>query len=251
MTPLCWEKWESWFREQGHQTLAPAWPEHDAPIEQQRQASAALGALTLVEVVEHFRKIVGALDEKPILIGHSMGGLIVQLLLSEGLAAAGIAIDSAPPKGVISLKWSFLRSNWPAINPLANAAKPISLSFAQFQYAFVNGLPPEVQRAAYDRYVVPESRRVGKGPTTSAAIIDYKKPRPPLLMIAGGADHIIPASLNRDNFARYKQTPGVTDFREFPGRTHWTIAQDGWQDVAAAALEWLRPIVADAAKAII
>lgn len=241
MTPLCWEHWEQHFQRHGYRTLAPAWPEHDAPIDVQRKLhpSARLAALTLDVVVEHYRTFLRGLDEKPILIGHSMGGLIVQLLLQEGLGAVGIAIDGAPPKGLISLKYSFLKSNWPAISPSAKIDEPILMSFAAFQYAFVNTLPLAEQQAAYARYVVPESRRIGKGPTTKAAQIDFKKARPPLLLIAGGADHIIPASLNRANYNKYRKTPAITDFREFPGRTHWTLAQDGWQEVADYVLNWL------------
>jgi pimeloyl-ACP methyl ester carboxylesterase len=240
MTPRCWENWEPRFRARGHETLAAAWPEHDTPVEEQRRRhpSAALGALTLDTVLEHLRGVARSLG-KPALVGHSMGGLLVQLLLQEGLGACGVAIDSAPPKGVISLKWSFLKSNWGAVSPFAKIDLPIDLSLEQFAYAFVNGLPPEEQHAAYDRYYVPESRRVGKGPTTPAAAIDFKKEHPPLLFLAGGNDHIIPASLNRSNHARYAKSPSVTELRELPGRTHFTIGQKGWEEVADLALEFI------------
>lgn len=242
MTPLCWEAWESYFRERGYTTLAPAWPLHDAPIAAQRQEhpSARLGALTLDEILASYRKIISGLPEKPILIGHSMGGLVVQLLLAEGLGVAGVAIDSAPPQGLLSLKWSFVRSNWPVLNPSANLGTPIDLSFSQFQYAFTNGMEEPEQRAAYTRYVVPESRRVGKGPTTAVAKIDYSRPRPPLLLIAGATDQIIPASLNYSNFRLYADTPAVTEYHEFSGRNHWLIADSGWQEVAGYTLSWLR-----------
>jgi pimeloyl-ACP methyl ester carboxylesterase len=240
MTPLCWEHWEPRFRARGHTTQAPAWPEHDAPVEElrKRHPSAALGALTLDAVLEHFRPIARAAG-KPVLIGHSMGGLIVQRLLAEGLGAAAVAIDSAPPKGVISLRWSFLKSNWPAISPFANGDQPVALSFEQFSYAFVNGLPPDEQRAAYDRYCVPESRRVGKGPTTPAAAIDFSKASAPLLLIAGENDHIIPASLNRSNQARYAKSPKPAELQQFAGRTHFIIGQKGWEEVADFALDWI------------
>lgn len=240
MTPRCWEHWEPRFRARGHLTQAPAWPEHVAPVEElrARQPSAALGALTLDAVVEHHRAIARAAG-RPVLVGHSMGGLVVQLLLAEGLGAAGVAIDSAPPKGVLSLRWSFLKSNWPAISPFARIDDPIGLTFEQFSYAFVNGLPPDEQRAAYDRYCVPESRRVGKGPTTKTAAIDFSKARAPLLLIAGENDHIIPASLNRSNHARYARSPKPAELREFPGRTHFIIGQRGWEEVADFALDWI------------
>ncbi len=241
VTPLCWNEWQAYFQARGYETIAPAWPEHELPVEEQRKRhpSKQLGAVTLEQLLDHYRAAIKGLDEKPILIGHSMGGLIVQLLLQEGLGSAGVAIDSAPPKGVISLKWSFLKSNWPAISPSAKLDEPIALSFEQFQYAFLNNLPEDKARAAYQGYYVPESRRVGKGPTTDVAKIDFTKARPPLLMVAGSEDHIIPASLNRSNYGRYSKSPAVTDFREFPGRAHWIIAQDNWQEVADFVLDWL------------
>ena len=246
VTHRCWEGWEGLFTRRGYRTLAPAWPEHDSPVEEQRRShpNPRLGALTLDEVVTRYSSIARECDSPPILIGHSMGGLVVQLLLQQGLGAAGVAIDSAPPKGVVSLRWSFLKSNWPAISPFAKIDEPIQLSFEDFRYAFVHTLPPEEQRAAYEQHVVPESRRVGKGPTTDVARIDFGRARPPLLIIAGSDDHIIPASLNRANHRRYATTPAVTDFREFPGRTHWIIAQKGWQEVANHALDWIDGILA-------
>jgi pimeloyl-ACP methyl ester carboxylesterase len=159
-------------------------------------------------------------------------------LLQEGLGVAGVAIDSAPPQGVITLKWSFLKSNWPAINPFASLKKPIYLDEKAFQYAFVNTLLPEAQHAAWVNEVVPESRRVGKGPTSATARIDFHKARPPLLLIAGEKDHIIPSLLNQKNFRKY-QPPSLTEFKEFPGRDHWIIASPGWQEVADFVLGWV------------
>ena len=169
-------------------------------------------------------------------MGHSMGGLIVQLLLQRDLVAAGVAIDSAPPLGVFTTKLSFLKSNWPHITPFVSQSSPIEMSFERFQYAFVNTLPLAEQRAAYDRYVVPESRRVPRNSLT--ARVDFKKPHSPLLLIAGSADNIIPASLNKSNYAKYKQSHSVTDFKEFAGRTHFIIGQKNWEEIADYVLVW-------------
>ena len=166
-----------------------------------------------------------------------MGGLAVQLLLQHNLAAAGIAIDSAPPMGVISVKWSFLKSNWPHITPFVSQSQPIEMTFARFQYTFVNGMPLAEQRAAYERYVVPESRRVPRESLLSR--IDFKRPHPPLLLIAGSTDHLIPASLVRTNFARYQPSTSVTSLKEFPGRNHFIVGQKGWEEVAAYIHTWL------------
>jgi alpha-beta hydrolase superfamily lysophospholipase len=239
MNPLCWEEWVDYYQAKGFKCLALAWPGRDQPVDTLRKQhpDPQLGKLTLSRVLEHFTDTITALDEKPILIGHSMGGLAVQLLLQRDLAAAGIAIDSAPPMGVITTKWSFLKSNWPHITPFVSQSKPIEMTFERFQYTFVNTLPLSEQRTAYDRYVVPESRRVPRESLT--ARIDFKKPHAPLLLIAGSADNIIPASLNKSNQAKYKASTSVADFKEFAGRTHFIIGQTGWKEVADFILAWL------------
>jgi alpha-beta hydrolase superfamily lysophospholipase len=238
VTPTCWAGWQKHFEQRGYRTVAPAWPEHDPPAAAQRDKhpNAALAALTLDDVLARYRQVIAGLPEKPILVGHSMGGLVVQLLLQEGLGTVGVAIDSAPPKGVISFKWSFLKSNW---RHITGSDKTPAISDEQhFRYAFVNTLPEAEQHQAWLSEVVPESRRVGKGPTTKTAKIDFAKARPPLLMIAGEKDHIIPPALNKKNAAKYR-APNVTDFKEFPGRDHWIIAAPGWQEVADYALGWI------------
>ncbi len=239
MNPLCWENWVDYFESKGYKCLAPAWPGRDKPVAALRgqPADPQLGKLTLTDVLEAITQAIRGVDEKPVLIGHSMGALVVQLLLQENLAAAGVAIDSAPPMGVLSARWSFLKSNWPHITPFVSPGAPIEMTFERFRYAFVNGMPLTDQRAAYNRYVVPESRRVPRQSLT--ARIDFKKPRPPLLLIAGSADHIIPASLNKSNYARYKASESVTDFKEFAGRNHFIIGQKGWEEVASYIHTWL------------
>ena len=245
MTPTCWDQWVKYFTDKGYECVAPAWPLRDKSVAELRamHPDPKLAALTLTNVLDHMTKIINGLGEKPILIGHSMGGLVVQILLQRGLAAAGVAVDPAPPQGVFTTKWSFLKANWPAINPFASKDMPMKMSFEQFQYAFVNSLPLEQQRAAYENLVVPESRRVPGESLTPTGRIDFRKPGAPLLLIAGGNDNIIPASLNRSNFAKYQRPDSVTEFKEFPGRTHFTIGQDGWETVADYALAWLGRVV--------
>lgn len=239
MTPLCWEQWIDYYRAKGYRCLAPAWPGRDQLIDALRKQhpDPQLGKLTLSKVLEHLTDTIKTLDEKPILIGHSMGGLAVQLLLQRELAAAGVVIDSAAPMGVFTAKWSFLKSNWPHITPFVSQSNPIEMTFARFQYTFVNTLPLAEQRAAYERYVVPESRRVPRESLT--ARIDFKKAHPPLLLIAGSADHIIPASLCKSNYAKYRSSPSVTGFKEFAGRTHFIIGQKNWEEIADYVLTWL------------
>lgn len=169
-----------------------------------------------------------------------MGALATQLLLGRGLASAAIAIDSAPPAGVFSTAFSFLKANWGHITPFANLNSPVVMTFERFQYAFVNDMPLDEQRTAFDTYVVPESRRIPRESLTSTAKIDFKKPHAPLLLIAGGNDNIIPAALNKTNHKKYKDGASVTDFKEFPGRNHFILGQKGWQEVADYCLEWIK-----------
>jgi pimeloyl-ACP methyl ester carboxylesterase len=239
MNNLCWEQWIEYFQNRGYKCLAPAWPGRNQPTsELRRHPDTKLGELTLGAVVNQFISIVKTLDEKPIMVGHSLGGLIVQLLLQKNLAIAGVAIDSAPPMGIISTKWAFLKSNWPHISPFVPLSKPIAMTFKRFQYTFVNSMTLVEQQNAFERYVVPESRRVPA--EALIAKIDFNKPRPPLLFIAGGTDHLIPASLNRTNYVRYNNSLSETDYKEFPGRVHFTIGQRGWEEVADYVISWLK-----------
>jgi alpha-beta hydrolase superfamily lysophospholipase len=250
MTPLCWQHWVERFSREGLTCIAPAWPGRDASIEELRAAhpDARLGRLGFGDVVEHFTSRILALKEKPAIVGHSMGGLVVQILLARGLATAGVAIDSAPPVGVSSFKWSFLKSNWTMINPFRSKDAPHMMTFEQFQYAFVNTLPAEEQKAAYERYVVPESRRVPRDSLGEVGQVDFTVQRPPLLLVAGAEDHIIPAALNRANYERWRKSSATTDFHEFAGRDHFLIGSKGWEEIADHSLAWLRDKGSLAAK---
>jgi pimeloyl-ACP methyl ester carboxylesterase len=220
--------------------LTPAYPARDLPVAalRARHPDPATAQVTLPLVLDHLVSTIRKLDRPPILIGHSFGGLLTQLLLQRQLGACGVAIDSVPPLGVLSLRWSFLRSLWPPLNPLVPGSRPYLMSFPHFRYAFVNTLQPAEQRRFYDQQVVPESRRLARAALGRSARIDFARPRPPLLLIAGEKDHIIPASLNRTNWARYRHSPSITDFHECRGRDHYLIGAPGWEEVADRALEW-------------
>jgi len=240
MNHLCWENWIPRYQARGYKVIAPSWPGRDKPVEtlHRNHPDSHLARLRLSDVVESMANVIQALDEKPVIIGHSMGGLVVQLLLQRDLAIAGAAIDPAPPTGVFTTSWSFLKSNLPAINPFL-LSQPVRMSFPQFQYAFVNTLRLAEQRAAYDRYAVPESRRVPTQSLGPAGKVDFKRPHPPLLITAGEKDHIIPASLVRANFKRYQASASLVELKEFAGRNHFLIGSKGWEEVADYCLGWL------------
>jgi pimeloyl-ACP methyl ester carboxylesterase len=241
VTKHSWDLWVERCQAQGYRTIAIAWPGRDRPVRELKQAhpEPEVGRLTFKQVLDHHIKALQSLDEKPVLIGHSTGGLLTQLLLQRDLGVAGVAVDSVPPQGVIPTQLSFIRAGLPVLNPFVPISRPYYMTFKQFQYAFANGLPLEAQKAAYDAQTVPESRRVAWGALSSVAKVDFKKARPPLLFIAGTKDHFIPESLNRTNHRRYKASPAVTDFKEFPGRNHYIIGAEGWEEVADYVLNWL------------
>jgi pimeloyl-ACP methyl ester carboxylesterase len=238
----CWDAWIPRCEAQGYACHAIAYPGREGSVAELRANPdvALLGRLTLDEVVDHHVRSIRTLGEKPIVIGHSFGGLLTQLMLQRDVAVAGVAINSVPALGVITTKWSFFRSLWPVVNPLVPASRPYLMPFSHFQYTFVHDLSESEQRAAYDAEVVPESRRLARGALSRAGKVDFGRRRAPLLMIAGEKDHIMPASLNRTNFRRYRRSDSVTEFKEFPGKAHYSIigGSHGWEEVADFALDW-------------
>ena len=239
MTPLCWEHWIPVAEARGFRCLAPGWPGRDRSVEElwRVHPDPTLVRLTLQNVVDHYADIIATLDARPVIVGHSMGGLITQMLLQRGIVAAGVAINSAPPMGVFSLDWNFLRSNWHHVNPFVSVDQPTTMPYHRFCTSFMNGHPEEQRRNDFERYIVPESRRVPRNSVT--ARIDFSRPHAPLLFIGGGMDAIIPPALNRANFARYSHKESVTEYKEFSARTHSIILQSGWEEVVTYVLEWI------------
>jgi pimeloyl-ACP methyl ester carboxylesterase len=246
VTPACWEPFRGFFEERGYECIAPAWPGKDRPIDQIRADPSPLLGVGLAEITDHYAQVVRALPEPPILVGHSFGGLIVQVLLDRGLGASGVAIDPAPPKGVFAFEPSAVRSLGSVLLTWRGWRKVVRWSYADFRYAFVHTLPENEARAAYDAHVTPETGRVffqgalaGFSRHSPAAVDFRNAERAPLLILAGAEDHIVPAPVVGRNHRKYAASPAVTDFHEFPGRTHWIIAQDGWQEVAGFAQQWI------------
>lgn len=237
-----WGAWQKYFEAKGYKTLAPAWPHKDDTAANLRslhpENNPGLSGMTLKELIGHHEDIVAGLPEKPILIGHSTGGLLVQLLLNRGLAAAGVAIHPFPPQGVIPYEFSFLRAGWRALG-FGSQKKTYLMSFPNWQYAFVNGMPYDEQKKAYDENVTPESKRLARGALTRLAHVDFAKQHAPLLITSGDKDNIIPASLNLRNYKRYAHNGSVTEYKEFPGRNHYVLGQPSWQEDADYILEWL------------
>jgi pimeloyl-ACP methyl ester carboxylesterase len=238
-----WNQWKTYFESKGYTTVVPPWPFKDASTAEElrnRQPNDTdLAALTLTELVDHYANIVKSQPEKPIVIGHSLGGLITQIIVNRDLAVAGVAIHPVPPLGVFPYEFSFLKAGWKAMGLFTSLKKTYLMSFKDWQYAFVNGMPLAEQKAAYEQNTIPESKTVARGGLTSAAKVDFDKPHVPLLITSGSEDNIIPPHLNERNYKKYKQNGSVLDYQEFPGRNHYVVGQSSWKGDADFILSWL------------
>ncbi len=239
MNPVSWNAWMKFYESKGYKCYAPAYPYHEGnPASLRNNISPELGKTTFSEVIDSLSVFIDQLPEKPILIGHSMGGLVVQKLIELDKGVAGVCIDAAPPKGISSFKWSFLKANLPVINPFKGNSVFVP-SVKWFHYAFCNTMTIEETTIAYNKFAVPESRNIPRSSSKKIGKIDFKKPHHPLLIIAGEKDHIIPASLNYKNFKAYKDPDSKTDFKIFSERTHYICGQQNWEEVANYIFNWI------------
>lgn len=241
VTNRCWDSFKARYEARGHEVIAPPWPFDDRPVAELRASpDPRLARSGIPEIVEHYAAIVRALPTPPILIGHSFGGLFVQLLVDRGLGACGVSINPAPPRGVLPGPTAF-RANLPFVLAPFGWRRVLTMPFGRFRATFLNAIEDEAEaRAIYDAHVVPTAGRMfWDGLLTRGAAVRWRNPsRPPLLLITGTEDRTVGAGMNRDNFACYRNAPSRTDFHEFPGRSHWIIAEPGWEDVADLALDW-------------
>jgi pimeloyl-ACP methyl ester carboxylesterase len=246
MTALSWEHWVERYEDRGLNVIARSWPGMDGDIDELRRDPAGIEHLGIEEIVDYYAGIIGELDRPPIIMGHSFGGAFTQILLDRGLGAAGVAIDSGPVKGLLALPASTLKTGFPVLKNPANNHRAVPLTPEEFHYAFTNTLSDDESLAVYERYAVPGPGRVlfqgafaNFNPHSPAAVDFKNSSRAPLLFIAGGEDHVAPASLNEANLKHYRHSDAITELKEFPGRSHYTLGQEGWEEVADYALDWV------------
>lgn len=234
-----WQRWVDRFTSAGFSCSAPSWPYHDGdPHMLRSMVDPRLGGLTFSAVSEHLKGLIDALPERPVLVGHSIGGLLVQRLANDGYAHAGVSISSAPPPGVLSFSPHFLRANLPHVNPLAGN-RPVFMTPERFHYAFCNTLSRSASDDALDRFVVPESRNVPRSTLGRSARIDFAAAHVPLLFLTGDHDHLTPVGMVRRNAHKYTGAGERVGYKEFAGRSHYICGEEGWEEVADAALGWL------------
>ena len=239
LTPKCWNKWLTFFEAKGYTCHAPSNPYHEGtPQEMWSNTPKELEKVNFEDVVQKLGTFIDTLPEKPILIGHSLGGLTVQKLAEMGKAAAAVCINGAA-SGIIATQWSFYKSNFRVVNPFMGD----SIFYPTkkwFYYTFGNTLTRQQSDNIFDDLVVPESRNIPRSTLKKFAKIDFEKPHVPLLFIAGGKDHIIPKELNEKNFKAYKDINSIKDLKIFENRGHSICADENWEEVASYVYDWLK-----------
>jgi pimeloyl-ACP methyl ester carboxylesterase len=246
-----WERFSEYFEAHGYAVTAPEWPRKDGDVEQIRADADKVAGLGITEIVEHYEKLIGERAEPPVLVGHSFGGLIVELLLDRGNGRAGVALSPAPPKGILVLPVQALKSVSPALAHPSKWHGVVTLTLEEFTYSFVNTFTPEDAVAAYERYAVPETGQIfyeagfanfHLHPPTE---IHFKSgDRAPLLIVGAGKDQTVPASLSHAAFEKYKRSAAKTDYVEFDGRPHLAFVGEGWEEIAESIDGWVAGVLA-------
>ena len=249
MTPQSWNTWAEHFRAQGHEVIVPGWPGiDDRSVEDIRRDPSALKGIGLKQIADHYESIIRTLPVKPIIMGHTFGGVLTQMLADRGLGSAYVGVAPGQTAGVTALPLSTLWTGTPILsNPFGiNGAKP--LSKRHFHFTFGNDLSRAASDALWKEFAVNSYNRVFFEGVTSVlnekggvTHVDYARAdRAPLLLIAGEIDHVVPPAIVRAVEKKYRSTgsPAIVERKEYAGRTHRLVSQDGWEEIADYALTW-------------
>ncbi|MEV6271151.1 alpha/beta hydrolase [Kribbella sp. NPDC051936] len=241
-----WDRWRRLFEENGYTTVAPGWPDDPETVAEAREHPEAFAHKMVQAVTDHYLDAIGRLDRKPAVVGHSFGGLIAQKIAGEGAAAVTVAIDPAPGRGVLPLPPSALKAGSPVLGNPANARRSVTLTFDEFKYGWANSLDEQEARQLYDEFHVAASgvpifqAAVANLNPFSETKVDFKAAnRGPILLISGEKDHTVPHAMTYAAYKRHTKNPGVTEFVELPGRGHSLVIDNGWEQVARTALDFV------------
>jgi non-heme chloroperoxidase len=250
LLPSSWDRWAALFEENGYVALTPGWPDDPETVEEANANPEVFAGKSVGQVADHYEQVIRGLDRKPAIVGHSFGGLLVQMLAGRGVASATVAIDTAPFRGVLPLPISALRASKPVLGNPLNRHRAVPLTFDQFRYAFANAVEEDEARELYETFSVPASgvpvfqaAAANVNPWTEAKADVHNPERGPLLVIAGLSDNTSPLAINKAAYERQLKNPGVTELAEIPGRGHGLTIDHGWQEVADTALAFIRRFV--------
>jgi non-heme chloroperoxidase len=247
LLPSSWAAWAEFFGQAGYAPLTPDWPDDPLTVEQARAEPEALAGKSLKQVADHTAEVIAALDTKPVIMGHSTGGLLAQMLAGRGLSAATVAIDPGIFRGVLPLPFSVLKGVGPFLLDPRTRGRAITLTFDQFRYGWANALDEQEARELYQEFHVaaPGISLVQMGnanlnPRTEAKV-DTKNPdRGPLLIIDGEKDHTVPWAIAHAAYKLQRHNPGVTEIVKMSNRGHALTIDHGWREVAQTALDFVK-----------
>jgi non-heme chloroperoxidase len=247
LLPCSWDRWAAVFEDAGYAALAPGWPDDPETVFDANEHPELLAGKSIEQVADHFAELISALDRKPAVIGHSLGGLITQIIAGRGLAAASVAIDPAPFRGVLPLPISALKSASPVLGNPANRSRAVPLTYEQFRYAFTNAVTEGESMELYELFSVPAAGRplfqtaaANLNPWTEAKVDTENPDRGPLLLVSGGQDHTVPPTLVDAAYKRQKENKGVTEIVHLPDRGHSLTIDGKWREVAETALAFVK-----------
>ena len=250
LLPSSWDNWVGFFEEAGYAGVTPDWPGDPETVEQARANPDALAKNTLGGIADHTAEVIGHLDHKPAVMGHSTGGLLAELLADRGLSAATVAIDPGPFRGVLPLPISALRSALPVLKNPLNRNRAVTLSFDQFKYGWANALGEEEAKQLYETYHVAapggtlmQMANANLNPRSEAKLDPKNPARGPLLIIDGEKDHTVPWAIANASYKRQSHNPAVTEIKQMPNRGHSLTIDSGWREVAETALEFVKRFV--------
>ena len=243
LLPCSWDRWAALFEEAGYAVLTPGWPDEPETVFDANERPELFAGKSIEQVADHFAGIIAMLDQKPAVIGHSMGGLITQILAGRGRAAVSVAIDPAPFRGVLPLPISALKSVSPVLGNPANRNRAVPLTYEQFRYAFANAVTEGESQVLYEQFAVPASGKPlfqaaaeNLNPWTEAKVDTDNRARGPLLLISGDKDHTVPPAIVEAAYKKQMDNKGITEFVSMPDRGHALTIDSGWREVADAAL---------------
>jgi non-heme chloroperoxidase len=247
LLPSSWDRWASLFEDAGYTALTPGWPDDPETVDEANQSPEVFAGKTVGQVADHIEEVIRGLDKPPAIVGHSFGGLLVQILAGRGLASATVAIDPAPFRGVLPLPISALRSARPVLGNPANRHRAVPLTYDQFRYGFANAVTEDEAKELYETYAVPASgapifqaAAANLNPWTEAKVDTEAANRGPLLIVSGEKDHTVPWAIANASFKKQHRNDGVTEIVEMPNRGHALTIDSGWREVADTALAFVK-----------
>jgi pimeloyl-ACP methyl ester carboxylesterase len=250
LLPSSWDRWRAVFEEAGFTTLSPGWPDDPNTVEEANLHPEVFAHKTVGQVAQHFEDVIGELKKKPVVLGHSFGGLLTQILAGRGVSAASVAIDPAPFRGVLPLPISALKSAFPVLGNPLNHGRAVPLTYEQFRYAFGNAVTEDEARELYNTYAVPaagaplfQAATASLNPWTEVKVKTKNPERGPLLIVSGELDHTVPWAIANASYKRQRKNEGVTEIVEMPGRGHALTIDHGWREVCDTALAFLQRFV--------